>query len=122
MRHLLGVGVGAFPGISLRGFLLGSATVLCVGWSPNAKASVRSSAAEATAVLLVGDAIKERVRCGGIFSGFMMTSSSSSSSSSSYWMSSSAEDHVNRKPPSVGGGPSGSRGGTGVGDGLLLVQ
>ncbi|GMH08299.1 hypothetical protein Nepgr_010139 [Nepenthes gracilis] len=39
-----------------------------------------------------GDAIKETVRCGGIFSGFMMTSSSSSSSSSTYWMSSSTED------------------------------
>lgn len=38
------------------------------------------------------DCIKERVRCGGIFSGFMITSSSSSSSSSSYWVSSSAED------------------------------
>ncbi|KAJ7980288.1 Vitellogenin-like protein [Quillaja saponaria] len=37
--------------------------------------------------------MKERVRCGGIFSGFMMTSSSSSSSSSSYWVSSSADDH-----------------------------
>ncbi|KAB2599385.1 hypothetical protein D8674_009656 [Pyrus ussuriensis x Pyrus communis] len=35
--------------------------------------------------------MKERVKCGGIFSGFMMTSSSSSSSSSSYWVSSSAE-------------------------------
>ncbi|KAL9161302.1 hypothetical protein ABFS82_07G012900 [Erythranthe guttata] len=30
------------------------------------------------------DCIKERVKCGGIFSGFMITSSSSSSSSSSY--------------------------------------
>ncbi|XP_057419446.1 suppressor protein SRP40 [Lotus japonicus] len=36
--------------------------------------------------------MKERVRCGGLFSGFMMTSSSSSSSSSSYWVSSSADD------------------------------
>ncbi|KAM1083399.1 hypothetical protein ACFX13_022224 [Malus domestica] len=35
--------------------------------------------------------MKEKVKCGGIFSGFMMTSSSSSSSSSSYWVSSSAE-------------------------------
>ncbi|GAB4851300.1 hypothetical protein Ancab_030596 [Ancistrocladus abbreviatus] len=49
-----------------------------------------------------GDGIKERVRCGGIFSGFMMTSSSSSSSSSSYWVSSSAEDHVNGKGPGAG--------------------
>lgn len=39
------------------------------------------------------DCIKERVRCGGIFGGFMITSSSSSSSSSSYWISSSAEDN-----------------------------
>ncbi|XVE82164.1 hypothetical protein DITRI_Ditri15bG0124800 [Diplodiscus trichospermus] len=42
-------------------------------------------------------AMKERVKCGGIFGGFIMTSSSSSSSSSSYWVSSSAED-VNGKP------------------------
>ncbi|XP_019184585.1 PREDICTED: uncharacterized protein DDB_G0271670-like [Ipomoea nil] len=39
------------------------------------------------------DCIKERVRCGGIFSGFMITSSSSSSSSSSYLVSS--EENVN---------------------------
>lgn len=38
------------------------------------------------------DCIKERVRCGGLFSGFMITSSSSSSSSSSYWVSSSTEE------------------------------
>ncbi|XP_057468484.1 uncharacterized protein LOC130757697 [Actinidia eriantha] len=36
------------------------------------------------------DCIKERVKCGGIFGGFMVTSSSSSSSSSSYWVSSSS--------------------------------
>ncbi|KAL3505712.1 hypothetical protein ACH5RR_031094 [Cinchona calisaya] len=41
------------------------------------------------------DCIKERVKCGGIFSGFMITSSSSSSSSSSYWVSSSTEDNNN---------------------------
>ncbi|XP_022749038.1 uncharacterized protein DDB_G0271670-like [Durio zibethinus] len=41
-------------------------------------------------------AMKERVKCGGIFGGFIMTSSSSSSSSSSYWVSTSAED-VNGK-------------------------
>lgn len=41
--------------------------------------------------------MKERVRCGGIFGGFMITSSSSSSSSSSYWVSSSAED-MSTKP------------------------
>ncbi|KAF3456241.1 hypothetical protein FNV43_RR00891 [Rhamnella rubrinervis] len=39
-----------------------------------------------------GDCMKERVKCGGIFGGFILTSSSSSSSSSSYWVSSSAED------------------------------
>ncbi|KAJ0093831.1 hypothetical protein Patl1_25035 [Pistacia atlantica] len=44
--------------------------------------------------------MKERVKCGGIFGGFIMTSSSSSSSSSSYWVSSSAEDHVNGKSTS----------------------
>lgn len=38
------------------------------------------------------DIIKERVKCGGIFSGFMITSSSSSSSSSSYWVSSSSAE------------------------------
>lgn len=40
------------------------------------------------------DGIKERVKCGGLFSGFMITSSSSSSSSSSNWISSSTEDNV----------------------------
>ncbi|KAF9677983.1 hypothetical protein SADUNF_Sadunf08G0164700 [Salix dunnii] len=45
--------------------------------------------------------MKERVRCGGIFGGFIITSSSSSSSSS-YWVSSSAED-MNGK--SSGAGP-----------------
>ncbi|CAI0466862.1 unnamed protein product [Linum tenue] len=39
-----------------------------------------------------GGAMKERVKCGGIFGGFIITSSSSSSSSSSYWVSSSAEE------------------------------
>ncbi|XP_050373725.1 uncharacterized protein LOC126791330 [Argentina anserina] len=43
----------------------------------------------------------ERVKCGGLFSGFMMTSSSSSSSSSSYWVSS-AEDMNGKAMP---GGP-----------------
>lgn len=50
------------------------------------------------------DCIKERVRCGGLFSGFMITSSSSSSSSSSHWVSS--EENMNGKssiaPASVG--------------------
>ncbi|GMP56879.1 hypothetical protein CsSME_00021188 [Camellia sinensis var. sinensis] len=36
------------------------------------------------------ECIKERVKCGGIFSGFMITSSSSSSS---YWVSSSTEEN-----------------------------
>lgn len=49
------------------------------------------------------DSIKERVKCGGLFSGFMLTSSSSSSSSSSYWVSSSNEDNnVNVKAPVAG--------------------
>lgn len=40
--------------------------------------------------------IKERVRCGGLFGGFMLTSSSSSSSSSnSYWVSSSSTEEIN---------------------------
>ncbi|GAA0167715.1 hypothetical protein LIER_22586 [Lithospermum erythrorhizon] len=43
--------------------------------------------------------MKERVRCGGLFGGFMMiTSSSSSSSSSSYWVSS--DHNMNGKTPS----------------------
>ncbi|KAF5738727.1 hypothetical protein HS088_TW13G01628 [Tripterygium wilfordii] len=41
--------------------------------------------------------MKERVKCGGLFSGFIMTSSSSSSSSSSYWVSSSSAEDMNRK-------------------------
>jgi hypothetical protein len=44
--------------------------------------------------------MKGRVRCGGIFGGFIITSSSSSSSSS-YWVSSSAED-MNGKSPGAG--------------------
>ncbi|XP_019439285.1 PREDICTED: uncharacterized protein LOC109344994 isoform X2 [Lupinus angustifolius] len=40
--------------------------------------------------------MKERVMCGGLFSGFMMTSSSSNSSASStYWVSSSTDDAMN---------------------------
>ncbi|KAK8671146.1 hypothetical protein V6N13_037751 [Hibiscus sabdariffa] len=45
-----------------------------------------------TAAVGASSAMKERVKCGGIFGGFIITSSSSSSSSSSYWLSSSAED------------------------------
>ncbi|PSS18225.1 Myristoylated alanine-rich C-kinase [Actinidia chinensis var. chinensis] len=49
--------------------------------------------------------IKERVKCGGIFSGFMVTSSSSSSSSSSCLMSSSGEDsNMNSRPTAAVGG------------------
>ncbi|KAJ9536929.1 hypothetical protein OSB04_029662 [Centaurea solstitialis] len=48
-----------------------------------------------------GDCIKERVRCGGLFSGFMITSSSSSnSSSSSYWVAS----NPNNIKTAIGGG------------------
>lgn len=53
------------------------------------------------------DCIKERVKCGGLFSGFMITSSSSSSSSSSNWVSSSTEDNNNNNvnaKPSAGAG------------------
>ncbi|XAR48695.1 hypothetical protein NMG60_11031593 [Bertholletia excelsa] len=47
----------------------------------------------------------ERVKCGGIFGGFMVNSSSSSSSSSSYWMSSSVEENnVNGKAALAAGG------------------
>ncbi|KAK7363564.1 hypothetical protein VNO77_05710 [Canavalia gladiata] len=54
----------------------------------------KAAAASAAAINRAGDhhCMKERVRCGGLFGGFMMTSSSSSSSSSSYWVSSSADD------------------------------
>ncbi|KAL8121563.1 uncharacterized protein LOC141659146 [Apium graveolens] len=50
------------------------------------------------------DSIKQRLKCGGLFSGFMLNSSSSSSSSSSYWVSSSNEDNnsVNVKAPVAG--------------------
>ncbi|KAF1002511.1 hypothetical protein AG4045_016229 [Apium graveolens] len=41
------------------------------------------------------DCIKQRPKCGGLFSGFMITSSSSSSSSSSYWVSSSTDENNN---------------------------
>ncbi|CAN1247549.1 hypothetical protein LINPERPRIM_LOCUS6374 [Linum perenne] len=46
--------------------------------------------------------MKERVKCGGIFGGFIMSSSSSSSSSSSYWVPSSAEE-VNGKSTATSG-------------------
>ncbi|CAK9138973.1 unnamed protein product [Ilex paraguariensis] len=47
------------------------------------------------------DYMKERVKCGGIFGGFMMATSSSSSSSSSYWVSSSTEENLCGKTPTV---------------------
>lgn len=50
-------------------------------------------------------AMKERVKCGGIFSGFIMTSSSSSSSSSSYWVSTSAEEVNGKSNGVVSAGP-----------------
>lgn len=47
------------------------------------------------------ECLKERVKCGGIFGGFMIqTSSSSSSSSSSYWVSSSSGEE-GRFPPAT---------------------
>ncbi|KAI3769219.1 hypothetical protein L6452_00319 [Arctium lappa] len=38
------------------------------------------------------DCFKERVRCDGLFSGFMIRSSSSSSSTSSYWVGSNSNE------------------------------
>lgn len=61
---------------------------------PKHGVSARAAAASASAM-------KERVKCGGIFGGFIMTSSSSSSSSSSYWISSSAEE-INGKSTTAG--------------------
>lgn len=63
-----------------------------------------TSASRAAARASTGDAMKERVRCGGLFGGFMITSSSSSSSSSSYWAS---DHHVNGRPsgPAATPGP-----------------
>ncbi|KAI4345399.1 hypothetical protein L6164_012527 [Bauhinia variegata] len=65
----------------------------------------KSKVASGSAMTRGGDphhhCMKERVKCGRIFSGFMMTSSSSSSSSSSYLVSSSAEDNMNGKSASV---------------------
>lgn len=48
------------------------------------------------------DPMKVRLRCGGLFGGFMITSSSSSSSSSSYWASM-ADDHGRPSGPLVHG-------------------
>ncbi|XP_038906983.1 uncharacterized protein LOC120092831 [Benincasa hispida] len=53
--------------------------------------------------------IKERVKCGGLFSGFMMNSSSSSSSSSSYLVSSSADELTRKPTPAAGPLISGGR-------------
>lgn len=57
------------------------------------------------------DCIKERVRCGGLFSGFMITSSSSSSSSSSYWVASNPNEGI------VAGNAAGKMAGAGAGAG-----
>ncbi|KAI3703375.1 hypothetical protein L1987_73402 [Smallanthus sonchifolius] len=54
--------------------------------------SQREGKSKVSAVRTGGqDCIKERVRCGGLFSGFMITSSSSSSSSS-YWVASNPKE------------------------------
>ncbi|MFS7924373.1 hypothetical protein Hanom_Chr03g00271821 [Helianthus anomalus] len=51
------------------------------------------------------DCIQERARCGGLFSGFMITSSSSSSSSSSNWVGSNTnEGNVTGKVTSAAAG------------------
>uniref|UniRef100_A0A5B6YI72 Uncharacterized protein n=1 Tax=Davidia involucrata TaxID=16924 RepID=A0A5B6YI72_DAVIN len=63
--------------------------------------SQREGKPKVTAVHRGQDCVKERVKCGGIFSGFLITSSSSSSSSSSYWVSSSTEDNMNGKAVSA---------------------
>ncbi|KAK9049965.1 hypothetical protein SSX86_031067 [Deinandra increscens subsp. villosa] len=56
------------------------------------------------------DCIKERVKCGGLFSGFMITSSSSSSSSSSYWVASNPkEGNIGKVTSSVAGGEYGQQ-------------
>ncbi|XP_039058383.1 uncharacterized protein LOC120201939 [Hibiscus syriacus] len=52
--------------------------------------SQREGKPKAPTVVGAPSAMKVRVKCGGIFSGFIITSSSSSSSS--YWVSSSADD------------------------------
>ncbi|KAK1418989.1 hypothetical protein QVD17_28143 [Tagetes erecta] len=49
------------------------------------------------------DCIKERVRCGGLFSGFMITSSSSSSSSSSYLVASNVKENTGKMTSTVAG-------------------
>ncbi|KAI3828947.1 hypothetical protein L1987_03059 [Smallanthus sonchifolius] len=55
--------------------------------------SQREGKSKVSAVRTGGqDCIKERVRCGGLFSGFMITPSSSSSSSSSYWIASNPKE------------------------------
>lgn len=79
---------------------LGDCTLRRVESQREGKPKVSSSSAHRAGA---GDCMKERVRCGGIFGGFILTSSSSSSSSSSYWVSSSAED-MNGKSMSAGAG------------------
>ncbi|KAE8708795.1 bidirectional sugar transporter SWEET17-like [Hibiscus syriacus] len=53
--------------------------------------SQREGKPKASTAVGAPSAMKERVKCGGIFSGFIVTSSSSSSSS--HWVSSSGDDH-----------------------------
>ncbi|KAL7596992.1 uncharacterized protein LOC111895474 [Lactuca sativa] len=62
------------------------------------------------------DCIKERVRCGGLFSGFMITSSSSSSSSSSYWVASNPNEGTTAGNVNAAGKMT-STGGAGAGAG-----
>ncbi|KAF1875501.1 hypothetical protein Lal_00006129 [Lupinus albus] len=72
----------------------GDCTLRRVESQREGKTKVNHNAAAATASGAPMN--RERVRCGGLFSGFMMTSSSSSSSSSSsYWVSSSATENNN---------------------------
>lgn len=74
----------------------GGCTLRRVESQREGKRSSSTSAARAGG----GDVIKERVRCGGIFSGFMMTSSSSSSSSSFRISSSTASEEANNEKAS----------------------
>ncbi|CAL0325800.1 unnamed protein product [Lupinus luteus] len=70
----------------------GDCTLRRVESQREGKTKVNNAAATASGAAMN----RERVRCGGLFSGFMMTSSSSSSSSSSsYWVSSSATENNN---------------------------
>ncbi|OIW00015.1 hypothetical protein TanjilG_26352 [Lupinus angustifolius] len=83
----------------------GDCTLRRVESQREGKTKVNNAAAATTAS---GAAMnRERVRCGGLFSGFMMTSSSSSSSSSSsYWVSSSATENNNNNDIAMNNGKS----------------